>query len=181
VPDKRYRPPEVIIDRPRAIPRAGFPRTHLLCLMAQIPMKVALGKARAEWQAAHATSASPPRLVTALRRSTGGSLVSWCSAALVWLAAHLDLDETLLERMRNLAAHSSTPDRGGPGRSVDRVPDGGGRAVLDLEPRGSRLIHSRTQALGGTAGRRLRLPEHVDASGSRDAEDRLDHGVVWVR
>jgi radical SAM superfamily enzyme YgiQ (UPF0313 family) len=42
-----------MVDRLRAIPRAGFPRTHLLSLLAQIPMKVALGKARAEWEAAH--------------------------------------------------------------------------------------------------------------------------------
>ncbi|WP_277957551.1 B12-binding domain-containing radical SAM protein [Anaeromyxobacter oryzisoli] len=49
-----------IVDRLRAIPRAGFPRTHLLSLMAAIPMKVALGKARAEWQATHAAAAAEP-------------------------------------------------------------------------------------------------------------------------
>ncbi len=46
--------PSRIIDRLRAIPWAGFPRTHLLSVMAQIPMKVALSKARADWEAAHA-------------------------------------------------------------------------------------------------------------------------------
>jgi radical SAM superfamily enzyme YgiQ (UPF0313 family) len=42
-----------IFDRLRAIPRAGFPKTHLYSLMAQLPMKVAYGKARAEWDAAN--------------------------------------------------------------------------------------------------------------------------------
>ncbi len=45
--------PSRILARLRAIPRAGFPRTHLFSLMAQLPMKVAYGKARAEWEAAH--------------------------------------------------------------------------------------------------------------------------------
>jgi radical SAM superfamily enzyme YgiQ (UPF0313 family) len=42
-----------ILDRLRAIPRAGFPKTHLFALMAAIPMKVAYGKARAGWAAEH--------------------------------------------------------------------------------------------------------------------------------
>jgi radical SAM superfamily enzyme YgiQ (UPF0313 family) len=57
--------PSRIIDRLRAIPRAGFPKTHLFSLMAQLPMKVAYGKARLEWEAergsAAATAARPPR------------------------------------------------------------------------------------------------------------------------
>lgn len=45
-----------IVDRLRAIPWAGFPKTHLYSLMAQLPMKVAYGKARAEWEAERAAA-----------------------------------------------------------------------------------------------------------------------------
>lgn len=108
--------PSRIVDRLRAIPRVGFPRTHLLSLMAQLPMKVAYGKARAEWEAAHAgaSSASParPRLATVLRHLTGATLAAWCSAALAWLAAHVDLESTFLEQLGSLAASLHDPVEG---------------------------------------------------------------------
>lgn len=40
-----------LVKRTLAIPRAGFPSTHLLSLMMQLPMKVAFSKAYAEWRA----------------------------------------------------------------------------------------------------------------------------------
>lgn len=103
--------PSRILDRLRAIPRAGFPRTHLFSLMAQLPMKVAYGKARAEWEAAHAATAAapPPRLATAFRNFVGTAVVCWGSAALGWLAAHLDVEATWLERAGNLAASVHDP------------------------------------------------------------------------
>jgi radical SAM superfamily enzyme YgiQ (UPF0313 family) len=83
-----------ILDRLRAIPRAGFPKTHLFALMAQIPMKVAYGKARAEWEAAHAgigkLAAAPGRLVTAARHFAATSIGAWGATGLAWLAAHAE-------------------------------------------------------------------------------------------
>jgi radical SAM superfamily enzyme YgiQ (UPF0313 family) len=40
-----------ILKRLIRIPRAGFPMTHFLSLMMQVPMKIALGKAYKEWLA----------------------------------------------------------------------------------------------------------------------------------
>lgn len=40
-----------ILKRISKIPRSGFPMTHFLSLMMQLPMKVALGKAYDEWRA----------------------------------------------------------------------------------------------------------------------------------
>ncbi|MGB8931822.1 MAG: radical SAM protein [Anaeromyxobacteraceae bacterium] len=48
-----------IFDRLRAIPRAGFPKTHLYSFMAQLPMKLAYGKARKEWEAVRAQGGPP--------------------------------------------------------------------------------------------------------------------------
>jgi radical SAM superfamily enzyme YgiQ (UPF0313 family) len=39
-----------IIDRIRAIPRTGFPATHVLSLMTQLPMKLAFSKAYKDWK-----------------------------------------------------------------------------------------------------------------------------------
>jgi radical SAM superfamily enzyme YgiQ (UPF0313 family) len=44
-----------ILKRISKIPRSGFPMTHFLSLMMQLPMKVALGKAYAEWLAENRT------------------------------------------------------------------------------------------------------------------------------
>lgn len=45
-----------ILKRISKIPRSGFPMTHFLSLMMQLPMKAALGKAFHEWQAENRTS-----------------------------------------------------------------------------------------------------------------------------
>lgn len=86
-----------IVDRLRAIPRAGFPKTHLFALMAQIPMKVAYGKARREWEAAHAAAggllAAQGRWLRALRQGAWVSASAWASSALAWLGIHGSFDE----------------------------------------------------------------------------------------
>jgi hypothetical protein len=85
-----------IFDRLGAIPRAGFPKTHLFALMAQLPMKIAYGKAGKEWQAEHAARPSlgqaPGRLVQALRVASWTTVGAWGTSALAWLGIHTDFD-----------------------------------------------------------------------------------------
>jgi radical SAM superfamily enzyme YgiQ (UPF0313 family) len=79
-----------ILDRLRAIPRAGFPRTHLYALMAQIPMKVAYGKAAVAWAMAHAEA--PRRGLRAAVASARALAAAWSTSALAWLGIHTDFE-----------------------------------------------------------------------------------------
>lgn len=105
--------PSRILDRLRAIPRAGFPRTHLFALMAALPMKVAYGKARAEWEAAHApalaASATRLPLASGLRRLVGGMLAGWGATLAAWLMAHAEVEADALESIAELASSMHDP------------------------------------------------------------------------
>ncbi len=61
-----YRPSR-IVRRLTGIPASGFPRTHLLSIVKQLPMRRALGKARRAWLAENG-----PRLAAAAPRGGGG-------------------------------------------------------------------------------------------------------------
>jgi hypothetical protein len=82
--------PGRIVRRLRRISSAGFPATHLLSLVAQLPMRRALGKARRAWEAEAgapaAALAHPDR--PAIVPVAGGATKSAHDVALgAWLCA----------------------------------------------------------------------------------------------
>jgi hypothetical protein len=82
-----YRPRR-ILRRLAAIPRAGFPAVHAISLMKQLPMKRALGKARAAWLAEQPPAPVPARPAPVPPGRLAGALASVRTfAAGVWLAA----------------------------------------------------------------------------------------------